>query len=90
MNPSYATDPSVRAQLDQLPPAGPLADRGAFLVMQHERCAAQSCAALPGFPAATESERAELVELYRLGLLTELGELARVARCTPVAEGGFA
>lgn len=89
MTTSYAQDPTVRAALAQLPPAGPLADRAAELVASHERCAVTSAGALPGLPEATTTERAELVELYRLGLLTELGELADVARRTPVAEGGL-
>ncbi|HYH68164.1 MAG TPA: hypothetical protein VD866_25955 [Urbifossiella sp.] len=59
MNTTYSTDPTVRATLARLPAAGPIADRAADLVSQHERCVGQALAELP---PATPTERVDLVE----------------------------
>lgn len=86
----HATDPDERIVrvLRRFPTDGPFAERAFALIQQYRRCTLQALAACGD--VADVTERWELVEVYRLGLLGELGDLLGDFQAARAREGGAA
>jgi hypothetical protein len=84
----FDNDARVKRILKRLPTAGPIHARAVDLLRRYRAATIGSLRALPN--DTPPRERAELVELYQLGLLGDLGDVEADARLTPSTEGGLA
>jgi hypothetical protein len=85
--PILTTDPEVVLALGRLGATGPARERGDAAASSFERCLR---ATIGADPVSTGAERADLVAMYRRGLLAEFAEIEAEAYAAGAAKGGAA